>query len=316
MDVGRLIVAMVMLAAVAVPMSAAVAADWTERDVSMNGLHGTLTAPSGDNQVPAVLILAGSGPVDRDGNINGSKGDKLKMLAHALAAQGVISLRIDKRGIGTSRTTVVREVDLRFQTYVDDAKVWLAFLRAEPRVSRVIILGHSEGALIGTLVAKEAGPSGLILLAGAGNAAPVLLGRQLAAAGLPPDLQETSRRIADSLTEGKPVADIPAALMALYRPSVQPYLMSWFPLDPASELAKVTCPVLIVQGTTDLQVTVEEAQRLHAARPDARFVLIEGMNHALKTAPLDRSANIRTYAAPNRPLADGLVPALVAFLGP
>jgi uncharacterized protein len=76
---------------------------WTEREVSLGGLHGTLTWPDGSDSVPTVLILAGSGPVDRDGNLPSACNDSLKLLANGLADQGIASLRIDKRGVGDQR---------------------------------------------------------------------------------------------------------------------------------------------------------------------------------------------------------------------
>src|SRR5262249_19777030 len=141
-----------------------------------------------------------------------------------------------------------------------------------------------------------------------------IIERQLAESGVSAELQAASRRIAADLTDGETVADIPPALAPFYRPSVQPYLMSWFALDPVEELSKVTCPVLILQGTTDLQVKVEDAQRLAAAQPKAKLILIDGMNHVLKAAPADRDANLQTYAAPSLPLAPQLIPAIVAFV--
>lgn len=298
----------------AVSSGAASAVAWTEREVGIQGLHGTLTWPDGMRTAPAVLIVAGSGPVDRDGNLPGATNNGLKLLAHGLAEQGIASLRIDKRGIGASRSAGLREEDLRFDRYVDDAVAWLALLRADDRVSRIVLMGHSEGALVATLAAQRAEVAGLVLVAGAGFPAAQLIERQLAAAGMPEPLRQASQRVASSLVQGKPVADVPAALGAFYRPSVQGYLMSWFALDPAKELAKVVGPVLIVQGTTDLQIEVADARRLAAARDGLTLVLVEDMNHVLKEAPTDRGANLLTYAQPERPLAPALLPAVVAFV--
>jgi pimeloyl-ACP methyl ester carboxylesterase len=180
----------------------------------------------------------------------GAPNDSLKLLAHGLAAHGIASLRVDKRGIGGSRAAGMREEDLRFGTYVDDAASWLKLLRRESRVSRMAPIGHSEGALVVTLVAQQTDVAGLILIAGASEPAARLIERQFSAADVPASLRDASRRIAASLEKGEPVPDIPPELVALYRPSVQNYLMSWFPLDPAEELAKITCPVLIVQERT------------------------------------------------------------------
>lgn len=286
---------------------------WSDEDVTRDGLHGSLIVPDRGARSATVLILAGSGPVDRDGNLPGLRNDSLKLLARGLAERGVASLRIDKRGIGQSRTAVMREEDLRIQTYVDDAIGWLAFLGARQDAGPLFILGHSEGALIATLAAQRADVAGVILVAGAGEPAAELIARQLSDAGVPEHLQTESKRISQSLARGVAVADVPPELAALYRASAQPYLMSWLPLDPAAELARVKAPALIVQGTHDLQIRVEDAQRL-AAGPNSKFVLIEAMNHVLREAPKERAANLAIYGAFDKPLAPELVPAIASFI--
>lgn len=187
-------------------------------------------------------------------------------------------------------------------------------LRAQPRVGRVALLGHSEGALVATLAAQRTQVAGLVLVAGAGEPAGKVIERQLAAAGAPGPLQDAAHRIVAALEAGKTVPEVPDELAPLFRPSVQPYLVSWLPLDPAAELAKVRAPVLIVQGTTDLQVTVDDARRLAAARPGSAPVLVENMNHVLKQAPSERAANLAAYTDPSLPLAPRLLSAIAAFL--
>jgi pimeloyl-ACP methyl ester carboxylesterase len=287
---------------------------WTAQTVSIDALRGTLTLPDGTGPTPAVLILAGSGPVDRDGNFPGAPNNSLKLLARGLAERGILSLRIDKRGIAASRAAAKREEDLRFDTYVDDAVAWLAFLSRQDRVSRILLLGHSEGALVATLTAQKSKPSALILVAGASEPAAQIIKRQLAAAGVPQTLQQTSESIANSLLKGQAVPDVPAGLAPLYRPSVQNYLMSWLPIDPAKELSSIDCPILIIQGTTDLQIAVTDAQRLAAAKPGSQLRLIEGMNHVMKDAPTERAPNLATYAMPERPLAPKLLPTIADFI--
>lgn len=293
------------------------APSWTESDICTDDLCGTLTLPYGASSIPAVLLLAGSGPVDRDGNLPGLPNDSLKLLAHALATKDIASLRVDKRGIGSSQANATREGDLRFTRYVDDALAWCAVLASLECISTVFLLGHSEGALVATMAAQRspgAQLAGLILVAGAGEAAPKIIARQLAAAGVPPALQEASQHIAACLCEGNTAPTVPTELKQFYRPSVMNYLASWFALDPATEFTKTHHPALIVQGCTDLQVGVADAHRLAAARPDASLVLVEGMNHILKEAPMDRAANLQTYSMPQLPLAQTLVGCLVNFI--
>lgn len=279
-------------------------------------LHGTLLLPPGGKRgLIAALILAGSGPVNRDGNTPGARTDGLRLLARGLAARGIATLRVDKRGVGESRAAGPREEDLRFGTYVADAVHWLDGLRSVPRVGRIAAVGHSEGALVATLAAQQRPDlAALVVVAGAGVPAGIILRRQLRAAGLPRSLWNAADRALAALERGRPVAEPPAGLEALFRPSVQPYLTSWLALDPAAEFARVRPPALVVQGTTDLQVMPGDARRLAAARPGVEFALIEGMNHVLKHAPLERAANLAAYADPDRPLVPELLNTIAAFL--
>ncbi len=293
---------------------------WTEREITVpvdgGMLHGTFTLPDGDARVPGVVMVAGSGPVDRDGNIPNLTNDSLKLLAHGLAEQGIASIRADKRAIGASTWPGLHEADLRFGTYVRDTVRWAETLRAEPRISGVALVGHSEGALVVTLAAGRAGADRIVLLAGAGTPAGPIIERQFSAGGLPVELKDELHRIVCELALGRAVDNVPPLLAPIFRPSVQPYLMSWLPLDPAVALSRIKVPVLVVQGTTDIQIGVSEARVLAAARPGAQLALIEGMNHILRQAPLDRAANVATYRDPELPLHRGLLPVLAGFLAP
>jgi hypothetical protein len=289
-----------------------------EQEVSISGgkapLYGTLLMPDTDRAVPAVLLLAGSGPTDRDGNssVPGVKPATLKLIAEGLAEHGIASLRVDKLGIGKSAAAMTAEADLRFDNYVDDAIAWANFLRAQPRVRCLFILGHSEGAQIGALAAAKVPVCGLISVAGTGQLAGDVILRQMQSA--PPALFAQIQWIVAQLKQGKTVADVPPQLMILFRPSVQPYLISWFAKDPVAAIAAVKAPVLVMQGTTDIQVRVEDARLLASARPGITLVLLDGTNHVLKTAPADPAANIATYADPTLALAPGVMPAVTAFI--
>ena len=274
-------------------------------------IFGTLVVPPIAGKVPVVLIIAGSGPTDRDGNSPAlpGKNNTYRMLADALAAEGVASLRYDKRGIGESRAAGTRESDLRFDMYVNDAAGWINQLHADTRFSRIIVAGHSEGSLIGMLAAIKAHADAFVSIAGVAHRASDVLRDQLRPQiGSMPALWEASKSILKALESGTVVDPPPTSiqaipgLAALFRPSVQPYLISWFKYVPSDELRVLTVPVVIVQGTTDIQVSVDEAKALKAAQPDAELMVIEGMNHVMKRAPADRMQNIATYGNPDLPI--------------
>ena len=290
-----------------------------DRGVAIDGgkapLHGSLLIPEGAPRVrSAVLFISGSGPTDRDGDstMAGVKPANMRLLAEALAAQGVASLRFDKRGIGASRAAAPAEKELRFQTYVDDAVAWARFLKSQPGVGCVVIAGHSEGSLIGMLAAQQVPVCGFISIAGAGRPIAVVMREQLAVQLPPATLAQVDAVLAE-LRAGREVPGVPQT-DPLFRPSVQPYLISWLPLDPAAEIGKVKAPVLILQGDRDLQVALTDAQALAAARPDAKLSILPGVNHVMKAAPADRAGNLATYADPSLPVDPQLVAQVFAFV--
>ena len=283
-----------------------------ELETRTGKLHGTLDLPAGAGPFPVVVLIAGSGPTDRDGNQPLMKNDSLKLLGQGLAAQGIAVLRFDKRAIAKSAAAGVKEADLRFDMYVADVVDWIALLRKDKRFTRVGVVGHSEGSLIGMLAAKQAKADAFVSLAGAGRGAPDVLREQLNK-NLPDGLKKPAMQTIDELAAGRTVADPPILLAALFRPSVQPYLISWFKYDPAREIAALDVPVLLVQGSTDLQITSADAKRLAEAKKDARLVEIEGMNHVLKRAATP-AEQTKSYSDPSLPLAPELLKEVGPFL--
>ncbi|HEX4013512.1 MAG TPA: alpha/beta hydrolase [Candidatus Cybelea sp.] len=276
-----------------------------ESDVSLTTatgtIYGTLALPA-KTPAPVVLIVAGSGPTDRNGDSAlGIAPETYRMLAAALAQRGVASLRYDKRGIGASFGAAGREESLRFDTYVDDAVGWLELLARDARFSRVCVAGHSEGSLIGTIAVIKAPAHSLVSLDGAGRPAATILREQLKA-NLSPQQYAVADGIIGKLQQGKTVPSTPADMAAWARPSVQPYLISWFQYDPAVEIGKVRIPVTIVAGTADVQVGLADAQALKRGNPSATLVVIKGMNHLLKYAPDTSSAAAIAAAYQNNSL--------------
>lgn len=278
-------------------------------------LHGTLLLPESKLPRPIVLIIAGSGPTDRDGNTAGASGsnNSLKMLAEGLAAHGIASLRYDKRGIGESAKHGTKEADLRFDNFIDDAALWSKQLRGDKRFSSLTIVGHSEGSLLGMAAAQGKNADGFVSIAGAGRPANQMLLEQVRPK-LPPDLMKTTEEIMASLVAGKTPDSVPPVLNALFRPSIQPYLISWFRYDPTREIAKLSIPVLIIQGTTDIQVNVQDAKLLAKAKPSARLLMVEGMNHVLKEVPSEMEKQVKSYGDPTLPVVPQIVTEISKFV--
>lgn len=278
-------------------------------------LEGSLVLPRTPPPWPVVLIIAGSGPTDRDGNSAALSGgnNSLRLLAEALGARGIASVRYDKRGIGASQSALTREADIRFDTYVDDAASWIQQLQRDSRFKTITIIGHSEGSLVGMLAAEHAKADAFVSIAGAGRLASQLIHEQLSAHA-PAAIVEDADRVMDQLKIGMTTDSVPAPLLALFRPSVQPYLISWFHYDPAVEIRRLHVPVLIMQGTTDIQVSVKDARLLAAASPTATLYIIDGMNHVLKMVPADKDAQLRSYSNPTLPVAPSLIDIITAFV--
>jgi pimeloyl-ACP methyl ester carboxylesterase len=278
-------------------------------------IPGTLSIPKdAKGKVPVVLIIPGSGPTDRDGNSPklGLNGNTYKMLANELGKNGIAVLRYDKRLVGQSVSST-KEKELRFTDYVDDAVGLVNMLNDDPRFSKVIVLGHSEGSLVGLLTLRDQPVKGFISVAGAGRMAEKIVQEQVEKS-MPKFLVDQYKTVVDSLRKGKSTDYIDPQLYAIIRPSIQPYLMSWFRYDPVRMMKAVKVPALILQGTTDIQVTVDDAEKLKKADSDAKLVIIPGMNHILKEAPADREQNMATYNKPTLPLKPELVTAIVEFV--
>lgn len=283
-------------------------------DTGQGTLHGSLLLPRGDTPPPVVLIIAGSGPTDRDGNNPaGGRIDNLKRLALLLANEHIASVRYDKRGVAASQPAAPDERDLSVERYVADAVAWGQKLKADPRFGPLIVLGHSEGALIASLAAEQAGASAVITLAGSGRPVDQVLREQLAQRLKPDDLARGNALI-DRLQAGQTSLDVPGPLREVFRPSVQPYLISLFRQNPAAAFARLKVPALIVQGRNDVQVEVEDAKRLQTAKPDAELVLVDGMNHMLRISPRDISEQRDSYNNPELPLASALGTRVVDFI--
>jgi uncharacterized protein len=275
-------------------------------------LYGSLLVPKGKKPKPVVLLIPGSGPTDRNCNSSlGLTSNSFLLLAEALYDKGIATLRIDKRTSGKSFSTFKNSLDtLKFINFVEDACLWVDYLKSDERFSEVFIAGHSKGALVGTLAALRSGPDGFISIAGAGRPIGAILYDQLKPSLKFDDSSDSLKLFIDSLEMGTYMSEAPSALAQLFPIEISKFMAEWMSYDPCAELKKYEGKVGIIAGGHDLQIPVSDAELLHQSKPKAKYFLFEEMNHVLKDAPLDRFQNFAVYNQPNKPITEGLASAI------
>jgi pimeloyl-ACP methyl ester carboxylesterase len=240
-----------------------------------------------------------------------------RLLADALAARGISTLRADKRGMFGSKAAIADANAVSIADYAADAHHWADALRKHTGARCVWLLGHSEGGLIALAAAQQPhGICGLILVASPGRKMGAVIREQLRANPAAAPLVPPADAALQSLEAGKTAdtSGMPAPLLALFNPKVQPFLMDLLRQDPAAMASATRLPMLIVRGGKDLQVAQADADALHAARPDARLLAPPDMNHVLKDVTGDsRAANLATYADSSLPVDPSLVDGIAEF---
>ncbi|MBX3531386.1 MAG: alpha/beta hydrolase [Rhizobiaceae bacterium] len=301
------------IAAAAQPVSREV-----EATVADGTLRGTLLAPAAASKAAAVIV-AGSGPTDRNGNSPlGISASTYRMLAEALAERGVATVRYDKRGIGGSAAVAPDANAVTVAAFAGDAAAWIEVARREVGTPCAWLVGHSEGGLMSLVAAQDnASVCGLVLLSAPGRRFGDLLRDQLWSNPANWFLMSDALRAIAALERGEKVdvSGMHEALQRLFYPGVQGYLIDLFSRDPAALAAAETRPMLIVQGGNDIQVKRLDFDALAAAQPKAETLFMLAMNHVLKDVPEnDPAANIGSYSNPDLPLAAGLADELATFL--
>jgi pimeloyl-ACP methyl ester carboxylesterase len=279
-------------------------------------LAGTLALPaSPPGKLPVVLIIAGSGPTDRDGNNPlGVHSDVYRKLAWALAQRGIASVRFDKRGIGASPFSGDLSA-VTFGDFVGDAAAGARALAADRRFTKVVLVGHSEGALLAVRAANLGAPvAGVVTMAGMGRPFTVVLREQLARQMDSAQLAAYDRTVSAYLADG-PMPAVDSSLRMLLNPSVRRFLQTESAIDPAAEARRLPVPLLVLQGATDIQVSVQDAEALRTARPQAEVHILPETSHMfVHAASRDPVAQAPGYSDPAAPLVPELVPLIAGFV--
>ena len=285
------------------------AQNFSSTEITINRyVDGTLLVPESVENPPLVIIIAGSGPTDRNGNQSFMKNNMLKKLAERLSENGVATFRYDKRVVKQLKTRTF-DKNIRFDDFVTDAKSVVTHFK--PSYASIIIAGHSQGSLVG-LLATEAGVNGFISLAGAGNPIDQIILEQITKTA--PFFTDDTKRVIETLKSGKTTTDFPPALASIFNLEIQPFMMNWMEYNPQELIEDLEIPVLLINGTKDLQVSVMEAQLLKDHKADAELVIIENMNHLLFEINGDDLVNTKSYNELNHPIMSQVIEVMLNFI--
>ena len=284
---------------------------YTTEDISVSKyIDGTLLKPNGDKTSVLAIIIAGSGPTDRNGNQNFLKNDALKKLAEGLANKGIATFRYDKRIVKQIRQGNV-DPDIIFDDFVSDAKDVIGFFRDKSLYKKLYVVGHSQGSLVGMLAAEK-NVDGFISIAGAGQNIGDVIVEQVS--NMAPKLGEEAQKIVDRLKKGETTTDYPQALASVFNTGIQAFMINWMQYSPTEIIKELNIPILIVNGTKDLQVSEQEAKLLKEANEKATLNIIENMNHVLFEIKGDDLENSKSYNEAFRPISTELVEVITDFI--
>lgn len=287
-----------------------------EKNIKVNAnngvLDGSLTYTNNKNNL--AIIIAGSGPTDRNGNSTaGINTNSYKLLATELQKNNIAAIRYDKRGVGKSEFINNDESKLSFEDFINDAILLYQYAKDSLQYNNVFFIGHSEGSLIGIIASQRTNVKYYISLSGAGRPIDEVILNQLESQS--PMVYNVAKDIFTILKLGKTSNDVPQYLYSLFRPSVQPYLISWLKYNPADEIKKLKIPVLIINGSCDIQTKPSEAQLLFMANNKNKLLIINKMTHTLKTTTEDCSeGGLETYSNENLPINSELINSIVTFI--
>ena len=285
---------------------------YTEEDLSISKwIDGTLLSPNNTENPSLAIIIAGSGPTKRNGNQNFLQNNSLKKLAEELTNNGVATFRYDKRIVKQIRKGNV-DKNMMFDDFVNDASDVIDFFKAKETYSKIHVIGHSQGSLVGMLSAKDKA-DGFISLAGAGQNIGDVLVEQ--ATRMDPKLGEETQPAVEQLKQGKTVTDYPSALASVFSADIQPFMINWMKYSPTEIIKELEIPILLINGTKDLQVSESEAKLLKEANKKSTLIIIENMNHVLFEIKGGDLENSKSYNESFRPISPKLISSIIDFIG-
>lgn len=285
---------------------------YTSKDLSISPLiDGTLLTPEATVKLPLAIIIGGSGPTDRNGNQQMMENNSSKLLAEGLYENGIATFRYDKRIVKQMKQRNIDEKNIRFDDFIDDAVAVVTYFKKANAFSKIYIIGHSQGSLVG-MVAAQNNADGFVSIAGAGQSIDAVIIDQLTKQA--PGLTDNARTAFDELRTNGVTSNYSPGLASIFRKDIQPFIRNWMLYDPKVEIVKLNIPVLIINGTKDLQVQISEAELLRDAKPDVTYNIIENMNHIFKEVKGNDLENSKSYNIYNLPVMPELIAVVSEFI--
>ena len=285
--------------------------NFASKELSINKhIDGTLLTPNAIENPILAIIIADSGPTDRDGNQNFQKNNVLKKLAEGLSKLSIATFRYDKRIVKQIRKGQV-DPNISFDDFITDAHAVIDYFQTQNSYSKIVIIGHGQGSLVGMVASKDKADQ-FISLAGSGKSIDNVIIDQITQ--MDPALVKDTKLAFESLKKGKVTKDYPQALSGIFSPDVQPFIMSWMSYNPQELIKDLEMPILIINGTKDLQVPVSEAELLKTESSSAELKLIDNMNHVLFIIEGKDLENSKSYNESFRPISSELITELVEFI--
>ncbi len=274
-------------------------------------LPGTLTFTKTKQKQPLVIFVHGSGNVDRNGNQGAMiKANYIKQLSEVLNINEIAFYRYDKRTSNMANMKFLMQ-GISFLDFVEDVKVAINHFKTDDRFSSITLIGHSQGSLVAMLALSQ-DVDKYISLAGPGESIDKTMVKQIKKQSGDSIANIVASHFKELMEKGS-IEKVDPNLLAIFNPQNTPFFRSWVKYDPSLVIQTVTIPVLIINGTKDLQVLVSDAQALHAANPKAELKIIKDMNHVLKDIGKDED-NLKSYYSADFPLSEELVSSISAFV--
>ena len=282
------------------------------KDISISPMiDGTILVPKTNEKPPLAILIGGSGPIDRDGNQQMMKNNSLRFLAEGLYENNIAAFRYDKRIVKQLKDRTLNEESISFDDFIQDAIDVIDYFKRSNAFSKVYVIGHSQGSLVGMIAAQKRA-DGYISIAGAGQEIDDVIVDQLKSQA--PGLADNARTSFDDMRANGVAVNYSPGLSSIFRPQIQPFLITWMKYNPQTEISKLDIPVLIINGEKDVQVQISEAEKLKEASTNAQYEIIPLMNHVLKEIEGDSIENSKSYNEPNRPVIPKLIEVISAFI--